>query len=303
MIEKKRQRSWYTVINDSKVSNQTLPKISGRKPQSNRLKNRYASKLVRGANKLQTTTPHTLFNDRVSAGAAYLDNENINTLKSENLEWYVRLASQCYNEGFQWHINYLNDFSELNGHRKLRQIKTEHRSHFDANQTVDSFIENDDNCHIRVNITGSSSKRLSFKKYITNNDQPIKFYKHNIMNSNDIGRDHFDTINNNNNNSSTQQTIEQEQRVKFNDILDQFSLLKINTNTNYGRRSLPQIILTDFSASGSSGTFSRNSSYLLCPTTDDTLSNIIVDQSIDLRSLNLSIPITSNERLNEPRPP
>lgn len=38
--------------------------------------------------------------DEVASGDNYYDNV-------ENLEWYIRLASRCYRDGFQWHADYL----------------------------------------------------------------------------------------------------------------------------------------------------------------------------------------------------
>lgn len=180
-------------------------------------------------------------------------NDNING-DNENLEWYIQLASQCYNEGFQWHMNYLNNCSiqsalqkrrvsrncnRLSGLTKpLTRKTTADRSGSEKTyqkiyiKNYDDNFDEDVNCKIHVKLHEGnkhlSNSRKSQISYVTCSTQ-----KPNIMNSSatvsGIGKEY--------------QTIQRSKSDKITDIIDNFCTLTLSCGT-----VLPQIILTDFSS-------------------------------------------------------
>lgn len=161
-------------------------------------------------------------------GFAINDNEE-NDVDTENLDWYIQLASRCYNEGFQWHMNYLNECEErqrqrrkdntysssgalqLNRHRRSQdptknkfhvQSSKYHRTSNSAGssstssdpsiynlQNKNEYDEDDDDCHLNNNY----KIRININSNNTN-DNNIHYYTSNL------------NPNNNNNNKVKKQT-------------------------------------------------------------------------------------------------
>lgn len=196
--------------------------------------------------------------------------------ETENLEWYIELASRCYNEGFQWHLNYLNDCTSRSALLKRRLLtgavtksnRISHRNHSVAHlpQSVDEEINqkilNDDrfredipDCKIRININQSLNSNLNNNKNNNNHTRKRSNYSYvahlnkkiNIMNS---GGYSIDAIN-----------VQNDMKTdRLNEVLDNFGSLNISCGS-----VLPQIVLTDFSSIDS---LPRTNTLLLTPSSE-----------------------------------
>ncbi|KAG4065840.1 hypothetical protein HA402_012518 [Bradysia odoriphaga] len=199
--------------------------------------------------------------------------------ETENLEWYIELASRCYNEGFQWHMNYLNDCTRRSALLKRRRltgtvskstaqcVSPQHQVHLAGNE-IDQQIPNDDrfrddvsDCKIRININQSLNSNSNHTKTINNNTNSRKRSNYssvahlnkkiNIMNSSGYS---FDAIN-----------VQNDMKTdRLNDVLDNFGSLNISCGS-----VLPQIVLSDFSSIDS---MPRTHTLLLTPTEQYSIS-------------------------------
>lgn len=195
--------------------------------------------------------------------------------ETENLEWYIELASRCYNEGFQWHMNYLNDCTRRGAILKKRRLtgavakpnriahcsqSVQHQSTGEeVNQKIsngDRFPEEISDCKIRININqslssnfnnaktnhNSNTRKRSNYSYVTHLNKKI-----NIMNSSGYS---IDAINVRNDMKTD----------RLNEVLDNFGSLNISCSS-----VLPQIVLTDCSSIDS---MPRTNTLLLTPSTE-----------------------------------
>lgn len=201
--------------------------------------------------------------------------------ETENLEWYIELASRCYNEGFQWHMNYLNDCTRRTALLKRRRLSgaatksnriahcsqssvEHHQSQLafeevsEKHSNEDRFSDDTSDCKIRININQSLNSNFNNTKtnHNSNNARKRSNYscvahlnkKINIMNSSGYS---IDAINNVQNDMKTD---------RLNEVLDNFGSLNISCGS-----VLPQIVLTDFSSIDS---MPRTNTLLLTPSSE-----------------------------------
>lgn len=196
--------------------------------------------------------------------------------ETENLEWYIESASRCYNEGFQWHMNYLNDCTRRSALLKRRRLtgavsksnRIVHRSpsaeHQSTSEEISPKISNEDrfredisDCKIRININQSLNSNCCNTKtnHNSNNTRKRSNYSYvahlnkkiNIMNSSGYS---IDAIN-----------VPNDMKTdRLNEVLDNFGSLNISCGS-----VLPQIVLTDFSSIDS---MPRTNTLLLTPSTE-----------------------------------
>lgn len=240
---------------------------------------------------------HYHHNNRNCKGRARYNNSSIITSKvggnecfnddTENLEWYIELASRCYDEGFQWHMNYLSDCTRRGNLLKRRRLTgavsksnriatqqhqqqrssdgTEYQSSFDGDEIVqlsvshssdERFRDDASDCKIRININQLAANSNNTKPTNNHNARKRSIYSYvthlnkkiNIMNSSGYS---IDAINITNDTKSTD---------RLNEVFDNFGSLNISC----GSSVLPQIVLTDFSSIDS---MPRTNTLLLTPST------------------------------------
>lgn len=197
--------------------------------------------------------------------------------ETENLEWYIALASRCYNEGFQWHMNYLNDCTRRSNLLKKRRLtgaisKSNHRI-AQRSQTVeyqsvtddeiaqtatsdDRFRDDVSDCKIRININQSANSNTNR----TNNHN----HNNNISNSNTRKRSNYSYVaqhlSKKINIMNSIDAINDMKTDRLNEVLDNFGSLNISCGS-----VLPQIVLTDFSTIDS---MPRTNTLLLTPSAE-----------------------------------
>lgn len=148
-------------------------------------------------------------------------NKNINS--NENIETFIELASQCYNEGFQIHLNILEECSRravLLKKRFGKEISTRKKineNHKNLDENFSDNTEDDDENILSVLSVNLTEREISRK---------IKFSE--IMSSSD----HVETF----------------KKLKKNSQFNDFCSYNYNTNIEP-----PKIILTDFSRSSEDG--------------------------------------------------
>ncbi len=236
--------------------------------------------------------------------------------ETENLEWYIELASRCYTEGFQWHMNYLNDCTRRSALLKRRRLtgavsksnriangcsQNQNVEHKSTGGVIDQKISNDDrfreddvsDCKIRINInqslnsnntktinhnnTSSNSNSINTRKRSNYSYVAHLNKKINIMNSSGYS---IDAIN-----------VQNDMKTdRLNEVLDNFGSLNISC----GSSILPQIVLTDFSSIDS---MPRTNTLLLTPSAEQFNISGIKSQS---HTECLSIP--AEYYRNETRP-
>lgn len=226
----------------------------------------------------------------------------------DETEWYIELASRCYNDGFQWHMNYLNDCTRRSALLKRRRLtgsvtksnritncgrqSVEHLSQ-SVGEAVSKTISNDDrfredipDCKIRININQSLNSNFSNSKTNHNTNarkrSNYSYVAHlnkkiNIMNSSGYSNDAI----------NVQNDIKTD---RLNEVLDNFGSLNISCGS-----ILPQIVLTDFSSIDS---MPRTNTLLLTPSAEQF--NISGTKSTKPQTECLSIP--AEYYRNETRP-
>lgn len=225
----------------------------------------------------------------------------------ESVEWYIRLASRCYREGIQWHMNYLSGestrrHSELLRQRTLRNFPHQSTATNDnvavpplnslsafenissKNYDSDATDDNNDNCKISINIVrgggaGNGKKSNHFQREQFSDASAIGGDTMNgggfTVETNQSGCC-IDSINNNNNNINNE----------INKIVENFSVLSCAADNRNLTTNLPNIVLTDCSAAVATAVAASSSTILLSSSSPQ--SHHSSEQSVETASCHIN---------------
>lgn len=231
--------------------------------------------------------------------------------EADNVEWYIRLASQCYNEGLEWHMNYLSKCSQLQRKTKRKIRRTQNTEKFEKKKEIDSpcsesnnihdikeyddDITNENSCQIRININNNVHSRV----IATYSNFPK------VSNANDAKSE---TVMNIHVNNLVQPEEQKLNNANISEIID--NLCALNISTCVSRSLLPQIILTDFSSTSSIPNPSPKSTQLLLssqPLNEHHISNEVYNSNsisfIRYEKQQLPLPLNEKYYRTESRPP